>query len=194
MIFTRITIDPAVCTGKPCIRGLRFPVARLLGLLAAGETRDAILKAYPYLEPGDIDEALRYAAFLAEDETIELRSPDSSSTCRYRRPWRHGSQTEGTTHAADVGLHSATDVAIMVRAKQEARTIITADLDYSRLLVLAQAKEPSLILFRDGDWSEADVIGRLSEVLCTLTEADITQSIVVVDRDRVRRRKLPVDG
>jgi len=72
MAFTRITIDPAVCTGKPCIRGLRFPVARLLGLLAAGETPDAILKAYPYLDPGDIEEALRYAAFLAEDETIEL--------------------------------------------------------------------------------------------------------------------------
>ncbi|MEA2872605.1 MAG: hypothetical protein QOH67_2581 [Hyphomicrobiales bacterium] len=74
MTFTRITVDPAVCTGKPCIRGLRFPVARLLGLMAAGETREAILKAYPYLESGDIDEALRYAAFLAEDETVELQS------------------------------------------------------------------------------------------------------------------------
>ena len=76
MTFNRITIDPAICTGKPCIRGLRFPVARLLGLLAAGETRDAILKGYPYLEPGDIDEALRYAAFLAEDETVALRPAD----------------------------------------------------------------------------------------------------------------------
>jgi uncharacterized protein (DUF433 family) len=72
--FTRITIDPTVCTGKPCIRGLRFPVARLLGLLAAGETPDSVLKAYPYLEAGDIEEALRYAAFLADDETIELAS------------------------------------------------------------------------------------------------------------------------
>ena len=72
MAFTRITIDPAVCTGKPCIRGLRFPVARLLGLMAAGETRDTILKNYPYLESDDIDEALRYAAFRAEDETVEL--------------------------------------------------------------------------------------------------------------------------
>ena len=72
MVFTRITIDPAICTGKPCIRGLRFPVARLLGLMAVGETRDAILMAYPYIEPGDIDEALRYAAYLAEDETVEL--------------------------------------------------------------------------------------------------------------------------
>jgi uncharacterized protein (DUF433 family) len=72
MSFPRITIDPAVCTGKPCIRGLRFPVARLLGLLAAGDSREHILASYPYLETEDIEEALRYAAFLAEDETLEL--------------------------------------------------------------------------------------------------------------------------
>jgi uncharacterized protein (DUF433 family) len=71
MKFERITVDPAVLGGKPCIRGLRFPVSRLLGLLAAGETREAILNDYPYLESADIDEALRYAAFLAEDETVE---------------------------------------------------------------------------------------------------------------------------
>jgi uncharacterized protein (DUF433 family) len=72
MKLSRITIDPGICTGKPCIRGLRFPVARLLGLLAAGESREQILASYPYLEPEDIDEALRYAAYLAEDETLEL--------------------------------------------------------------------------------------------------------------------------
>ena len=47
-------------------------MARLLGLLAAGETRDQILADYPYLEPEDIAEALHYAALLAEDETVEL--------------------------------------------------------------------------------------------------------------------------
>jgi uncharacterized protein (DUF433 family) len=62
MTFQRITIDPAVCTGKPCIRGLRFPVARLLGLLAAGQTREAILANYPYLENEDIDEAMTYGS------------------------------------------------------------------------------------------------------------------------------------
>jgi uncharacterized protein (DUF433 family) len=72
MQFERITVDPAVATGKPCIRGLRFPVSRLLGLLASGETKESILAAYPYLQSGDIDEALRYAAYLAEDETVEL--------------------------------------------------------------------------------------------------------------------------
>jgi uncharacterized protein (DUF433 family) len=71
-IFPRITVDPDVCTGKPCIRGLRFPVSRLLGLLAAGETKGSILEDYPYLEAEDVDAALRYAASLAEDETVEL--------------------------------------------------------------------------------------------------------------------------
>jgi uncharacterized protein (DUF433 family) len=72
MKFERITIDPRVCTGKACIRGLRFPVSRLLGLLASRETKETILKAYPFLEPEDIDEALRYAAYLAEEETVEF--------------------------------------------------------------------------------------------------------------------------
>lgn len=70
MKFERITADPNVC--KPCIRGLRFPVSRLLGLLASGETKETILTAYPYLEAEDIDEALRYAALLAEEETVEF--------------------------------------------------------------------------------------------------------------------------
>lgn len=72
MKFERITVDPNICTGKPCIRGLRFPVSRLLGLLAARETKESILKAYPYLETEDIDEALRYATYLAEEETVEF--------------------------------------------------------------------------------------------------------------------------
>ena len=72
MKFERITVAPAVCTGKLRIRGLRFPVSRLLGLLASGETKETILRAYPYLEAEDIDEALRYAAYLAEEETVEF--------------------------------------------------------------------------------------------------------------------------
>jgi predicted nuclease of predicted toxin-antitoxin system len=95
-------------------------------------------------------------------------------------------------HAADLGLERATDVAIMARAKLEARTLITADLDYPRLLSLSRASEPGLILFRDGDWSEAAVIARIGEVLAALTEQDIAQSIIVVDHLRVRRRRLPI--
>ena len=72
VLFERITVNPDICGGKPCIRGLRFPVSRLLGLLSAGETEETILRAYPYLEPEDIDEALSYAALLADEQVIEF--------------------------------------------------------------------------------------------------------------------------
>lgn len=64
MDIERITLDPKVMGGKPCIRGMRVTVSVILGLLAGGHTRERILAAYPYLEPEDIDAALGYAAWL----------------------------------------------------------------------------------------------------------------------------------
>jgi uncharacterized protein (DUF433 family) len=58
----RITIDPAVCGGRPCIRGLRIRVKDVLDLLASGATHDEILSDYPYLEPDDIAAVLAFAA------------------------------------------------------------------------------------------------------------------------------------
>ena len=68
----RITIDPAVCGGRPCIRGLRIRVKDVLDLLAAGAPRDEILEDYPYLEPDDITAVLEFAA-LQNDHPV-LRS------------------------------------------------------------------------------------------------------------------------
>ena len=68
----RITLDPAVMGGKPCIRGLRVTVGTVIGLLAAGRSRDEILKAYPYLEADDIDQALSYAAWRVEEREVSL--------------------------------------------------------------------------------------------------------------------------
>lgn len=59
--LTRITIDPLVMGGKPCIRGMRVTVGTIVGLVAAGRSRDEILELYPYLEEEDIAEALSYA-------------------------------------------------------------------------------------------------------------------------------------
>lgn len=72
MRFDRITLDPAVMGGKPCIRGLRVTVAMLFGLLAAGETRERILEVYPYLETEDIDAALAYAAWRLGEREEQL--------------------------------------------------------------------------------------------------------------------------
>jgi len=63
----RITHDPAVMGGKPCIRGLRVTAGTILGLLASGTTRERILQAYPYLESEDIDAVLAYAAWRLEE-------------------------------------------------------------------------------------------------------------------------------
>ena len=68
----RITLDPAVMGGKPSIRGSRVTVATVLGLLAAGRSRDEILKAYPYLEAVDIDQCLAYAAWRMEERDLPL--------------------------------------------------------------------------------------------------------------------------
>jgi uncharacterized protein (DUF433 family) len=65
--LTRITCDPAVMGGKPCIRGMRVTVGTVVGLVAAGRTRDEILREYPYLEAKHIAEALSYAAWRAEE-------------------------------------------------------------------------------------------------------------------------------
>ena len=70
--FQRITIDPAIMGGRACIRGLRVTVGTILGLLAAGRSRDEILRAYPYLEGADIDEALAYAAWRLEEREVAL--------------------------------------------------------------------------------------------------------------------------
>lgn len=72
MQIPRITLDPAVMAGKPCIRGLRVTVGTILGLLASGHSRERILQAYPYLEPEDIDAALAYAAWRMEEREEPL--------------------------------------------------------------------------------------------------------------------------
>ena len=74
MKFERITTAPRIFGGKPCFRGLRFPVSRLLGLLAAGQTPEEILAAYPYMEAEDIRAAIQYAAFLADEQVVEFAS------------------------------------------------------------------------------------------------------------------------
>jgi uncharacterized protein (DUF433 family) len=73
--FLRITRDPAVMGGKPCIRGMRVTVGMLVGQLGAGLSIDDLLGDYPYLEREDVLEALRYAAWLAQEREIELARP-----------------------------------------------------------------------------------------------------------------------
>jgi len=68
----RITLNPQVMGGKPCIRGMRVTVGLVVGLVASGRTAEEILRVYPYLEAEDIPAALAYAAWLAESSEVAL--------------------------------------------------------------------------------------------------------------------------
>ena len=70
--LTRITHDPNVMGGKPCLRGLRVTVGTVVGLVAAGRSDEEILRLYPYLEAVDIWEALSYAAWRVEEFEVPL--------------------------------------------------------------------------------------------------------------------------
>ncbi len=72
--FDRITFDPQVMGGRACIRGMRITVSLILNLIANGMTVEEILEAYPYLEPEDIRQALRYAAWLADEHVYALEA------------------------------------------------------------------------------------------------------------------------
>ncbi|HXO40229.1 MAG TPA: DUF433 domain-containing protein [Thermoanaerobaculia bacterium] len=71
--FNRITLDPEIMGGKPCIRGIRVTVGTILGLLASGHSEDEILKAYPYLEKEDIRAALTYATWRVEELEVPVQ-------------------------------------------------------------------------------------------------------------------------
>jgi len=70
--LSRITRDPQIMGGKPCIRGLRVTVGTVVGLVASGYSAADILRAYPYLEEPDIREALAYAAWRVEEVDVPL--------------------------------------------------------------------------------------------------------------------------
>lgn len=70
-LLKRITFDPRIFGGKPIIRGRRLAVEHILGMLAAGDTLETLLEAYPWLEPDDIRAALLYARKVVSEERIE---------------------------------------------------------------------------------------------------------------------------
>jgi predicted nuclease of predicted toxin-antitoxin system len=101
-------------------------------------------------------------------------------------------QGHDAVHAIERGLFRATDSEIVEHAVREARTVVTADLDYPRLLATTGKNAPGLILFREGAWSESEARKRIADVLDSLSEAEIAQSIIVIEPGRVRRRRLPL--
>jgi len=94
-------------------------------------------------------------------------------------------------HAVDLGLGGAADREILDRAVQEERIVVTADTDFPQLL-LSRASTPGVILFRGGEYSAAEMVDLLRKVLDTASADDLSACICVVDRHRIRYRRLPL--
>lgn len=101
-------------------------------------------------------------------------------------------QGHDAVHASFVGLDRSPDPVILEHARNEQRIIITADLDYPRLLAFAQTQGPGLILFRGGNYSEQEARERLAKVLESVPLEELPRSLVVVEKERIRRRRLPI--
>ena len=136
----RVSVNPAVCHGKACVRGTRVPISVILDNIAAGVDRQEILASYPSLKPEDIDAALAYAAELAREGAMDLPAraqrvkfktdenlPLESSTVLRERGF--DAQT-----VWDEDLSGAEDRVIAARVKSEGRILLTLDLDFANTL------------------------------------------------------------
>ncbi len=95
-------------------------------------------------------------------------------------------------HAHDIGLDRAPDRDLLALARRENRVIITADLDFPRILALSSAEGPGLILFRGGNYSDAEMRDLLERVLSEVPPEVLEVSVCVVDKRRIRFTRLPL--
>ena len=95
-------------------------------------------------------------------------------------------------HAHQIGKDRASDTELLEIARDEGRIIITADLDFPRILALSLSKRPGLILFRGGNYSDREMCGLLERVLKRVPSDVIESSICVVDKKRIRINQLPI--
>ena len=99
-------------------------------------------------------------------------------------------QGHDAIHAQEIGLNTATDAFILATAKTQGRIIITTDLDFSRLVMLAQEPFPGLILFRGGNYNQQESVSLLGHAFQSITEQEISNSIIVLDKEKIRKRRL----
>ncbi len=102
-----------------------------------------------------------------------------------------GAAGHDAVHASAIGLARAADHEILEVARREGRVVVTADLDYPRLVIVNDASGPGVILFRGGSYSDQEMLALLDRVLGYAVRLDLDHSIIVVDRNRIRHRRLP---
>ena len=101
-------------------------------------------------------------------------------------------QGHDARHASELALSTAPDGEILERASEDRRVIVTADLDFPRLLALAQLDEPGLVLFRGGNYSELETLELLRHTMEIISNEELSRSIIVIEKSRIRKRRLPL--
>lgn len=95
-------------------------------------------------------------------------------------------------HALQIGLDRAQDTVIIEYSRSHNQIIITADLDYPRILALTRESGPGLILFRGGNYSTQEIEEHLTRVFAIVSEEELNKSIIVIEKERIRKRSLPI--
>lgn len=102
------------------------------------------------------------------------------------------SQGHDCVHAARMGLDRTPDSELLAIAAKEGRTVVTADLDFARLMAIYRLTDPGLVLFRGSNFADQFCIDRLKRLFEIASEQEISTSVVVIDGKRIRRRRLPI--
>ena len=194
-LLQRITRDPAVMGGRPCIRGMRVTVGTIVGLLASDRSHEEILQAYPYLEPEDIRAALSIRGVAhrgsrtASDMKVLLDMNLAPS-------WVVFLQEEGfeAVHWSAVGNPRASDNTIMEWARRGGYVVFTHDLDFSALLAAVETTGPSVLQVRTQDVLPESLGQAVVDLLRTHAAALEQGAIVSVDSISSRVRGLPIRG
>ncbi len=181
-LLDRITTDPNVMGGKPCIRGMRVTVGMVVGMIASGHSADDLLRLYPYSErQAAYDSAAKPSVRIVIDMNL---SPE----------WVGAFQTVNVdaVHWSAVGSPKADDSEILDYARAAGAVLLTHDLDFPRLLASARANGPSVILLRAQNVDPSQWLATITDVLRDHAAALSAGAIVSVDETRSRVRILPL--
>ena len=158
----RISVDPAVCHGQPCLRGTRIPASVVLDNLAAGVSETEILASYPALTPEDIRAALAYAAELARERTV--RPTRGAGGMRFKvdenLPLEVADLLRAAGHDAEgvheEGLSGAPDQQVLAAAVSERRTLVTLDLGFADIRSYPPGQSLGIIVLRPASQDKAE--------------------------------------